>query len=147
MTRWLYLPGWACRLLNKPVKHAANPHWLRAAHRHYRRAQRFKRAAWVCIAVGTGTGVAVVPRLFQSPPPLPSPPAVTTSGNALPERQWAIPSAATGTPSSWPIIGPPVLLPDVPAAEAPTTPLSVPEPSSLALLATAVAAMLIANRR
>jgi hypothetical protein len=89
---------------------------------------------WLCVATG-----ALIPPLFTVPAAFP---AVVRSGSAPVE----IPGASVelfaplppGLPPTieWPVIGPPTLLPDVP--EIPTR---VPEPSSLAMLATALAGL------
>lgn len=143
MSDRLYLPRLICRVLKKVIKHLHRP---RRVIRHAAHAAISKPAivTWVCIAI---TG-ALIP---TNSPSLPlSPQAAATSGNALPESLWS-PELATG--NSIPIIGLPVLPPELPIAPEtpiapPQQPTPIPEPCSSFwwLLGTALVALFIGRR-
>lgn len=113
---------------------------------HVRRPSRLHRIAavatskpaiigWLCIAT-----VGLIPPLFVAPTALPA--AVSGNTGPVATSPWAG-ADVLPLPTGWEIIGQPVRLPELPSGLGlpPSERTPVPEPSSLALLAMAIAAM------
>lgn len=114
---------WRC-FLSRPVAAASAAAAVHHGVRHVRRARRVRRAAAVIVCISVGSAAAslipAIPYLLSppSPPPYGGGTSVSGTAPAFAERPWAVSPGREGL-----------------------SPTQVPEPGSLALLATAVAAM------
>lgn len=138
-------PAWRCRPLFTTVKSRSAPR----VH-HPRRLHRVAHAAiskpaivgWLCVAVTGWPAPLGQPAIASIPSASPTITADSSPWDVLPCCAVDVPPPTIEIP----IIGPPVLLPDVPLVP-PTPPTRVPEPRSLAMLATALVAWAITRGR